>query len=780
MHSEPGSEHPNREARGSGAGRAQAQQFLEYLAGTPDAVFQFRTLGHNGGVPSNKRGTFAERHDYLAKRNAAGFDIFVTVNETDGGTRGDDVVAVRAVFVDFDERLEGERLALRKQRLDYFNSIAPVSIVVETSPGKFHAYWFTFGMALERFVSFQKDLAAVLGGDPAICDLPRIMRVPGFVHWKGAPFLSRICYVSEPKRRRRADFVLPDVLEEALQKTSKKFGPWDAPRPQRKARPKPDNGPGLFDAAPSTPDTDERRYALAALANAIDNVKTAPEGTRNVILNTEAFSLARFVAAGALSRAEIEEGLADAATEAGLRAHEVRSTLKSGIDAGIREGGNGHDTGAEADPASTATPCPITLEDFVAYREQHNYIFKPTRAMWLASAVDDELPPVRTPGRKAMRASRWIATHQAVQQTWAPGEPELIEGRLASDGGFIERDGVSVFNLYRAPLPAQGDAAKAGRWTEHVRHVYPDDADHIIMFLAHRVQRPHEKINHALLLGGGQGIGKDTLLEPVKRAIGHWNFGEASPSEMFASFNKFQRSVILRVSEGRDLGDADRFKLYDRMKTVIAAPPDVLRINEKNLREYYVPNCCSVIITSNYKTDGIYLPEDDRRHYVAYSDLTKEGFTKDHWDGIWGWYEDGGYGHVAAYLAALDISSFAPKAPPPRTAAFQAIVDAGRAPEIPEMMDVLDKLDNPAAVTLEQLRDKAPEPFLLWLDDRRNRRTIPHRLESAGYVPVRNPDAPSHGLWQVRNAGRTAIYVKRSLSHAAQVTAARELAEGKK
>jgi hypothetical protein len=29
----------------------------------------------------------------------------------------------------------------------------------------------------------------------------------------------------------------------------------------------------------------------------------------------------------------------------------------------------------------------------------------------------------------------------------------------------------------------------------------------------------------------------------------------------------------------------DRFKLYGRMKTVIAAPPDVLKINEKNLRE---------------------------------------------------------------------------------------------------------------------------------------------------------------------------------------------------
>ena len=94
----------------------------------------------------------------------------------------------------------------------------------------------------------------MLGSDPAVHDLPRIMRVPGFVHWKGAPFLSRICYVSEPKRRRKADYVLPDVLEAALKKTSKKFGPWDgaAPSPRRKAKPKKDAD--LFNRFPHTPE----------------------------------------------------------------------------------------------------------------------------------------------------------------------------------------------------------------------------------------------------------------------------------------------------------------------------------------------------------------------------------------------------------------------------------------------------------------------------------------------------------------------------------------------
>ena len=67
------------------------------------------------------------------------------------------------------------------------------------------------------------------------------------------------------------------------------------------------------------------------------------------------------------------------------------------------------------------------------------------------------------------------------------------------------------------------------------------------------------------------------------------------------------KSVILRVNEARDLGEVDRFAFHDHMKLYIAAPPDVLRVDEKNLREYSLINCCGVIITTNYKTDGIFL-----------------------------------------------------------------------------------------------------------------------------------------------------------------------------
>src|ERR1700736_4912040 len=86
---------------------------------------------------------------------------------------------------------------------------------------------------------------------------------------------------------------------------------------------------------------------------------------------------------------------------------------------------------------------------------------------------------------------------------------------------------------------------------------------------------------------------------------------------------------------------------------------------------------------------------------------TKEDFAEGYWNTLWGWYENGGYGHVAAYLASLDISGFDPKAPPPKTPAFWDIVDANRVPEDAELLAVLDEgspRDGPDPATLIKIR----------------------------------------------------------------------------
>ena len=125
---------------------------------------------------------------------------------------------------------------------------------------------------------------------------------------------------------------------------------------------------------------------------------------------------------------------------------------------------------------------------------------------------------------------------------------------------------------------------------------------------------------------------------------------------------------------------------------------------------------------------------------------------------------------MAAYLCAYDLSRFNAKAPPLQTPAFFAIVDANRAPEDAELADALEALHAPAAITLTALAGPVPSEFSVWLKDRKNAKLIPHRLEAAGYIAVRNP-AAKDGYWRLEGR-RQAVYARYDLPLRDQLAAA--------
>jgi len=415
-------------------------------------------------------------------------------------------------------------------------------------------------------------------------------------------------------------------------------------------------------------------------------------------------------------------------------------------------------------------PSSCTFEDFVSYAPSRMCIYLPCKTMWPNASIDDRLPPMPllkpagTPilknGKVVMiKASVRLAKDRSVVAlTWDPNKPEFIRDCVVVDGGYIDKPGATTLNYYRPPpIIKLGDPAQAARWVDHWKLLYPNDADHIIAWLAHRVQYPGIKINHALVLGGAPKIGKDTLLEAVVRTVGTWNVKNIKLNHLVSKNNEFFKSLIVRLSEVRDVSDqgaVDLYRLNDHMKDMLATPPDTLRINEKYINEYYILNLAVMVITTNYR-DALKLPFDDRRHYVGFSERRGEEFPKEFWNEFWGWYETGGFAHVAALLYQYDLSNFDPKAEPPKTPAFRYMVTASRGAAYGELADAIDALGNPQALTINELMVTAPA--LEWLRDLTKRTVTGHRIADCGYVMIENPDAKD-GLWKI-NGRRQAIYV---------------------
>ncbi len=168
-----------------------ARNFLAAIA--PQGAIDFASFNDNKAHPKptlTKRftGSFDEWHVDLLALSAEGAGVFVTINETDGlGFKNENVTGIRAVFVD----LDGAPLE------PVVECDLPPQIVVETSPGRWHAYWLVSDIEPADFQPMQQALASKFGGDPKVCSLAQVMRLPGFPHQKGEPFLTRLHSVAD-------------------------------------------------------------------------------------------------------------------------------------------------------------------------------------------------------------------------------------------------------------------------------------------------------------------------------------------------------------------------------------------------------------------------------------------------------------------------------------------------------------------------------------------------------------------------------------------------------
>jgi hypothetical protein len=188
---------------------------------------------------------------------------------------------------------------------------------------------------------------------------------------------------------------------------------------------------------------------------------------------------------------------------------------------------------------------------------------------------------------------------------------------------------------------------------------------------------------------GIQGSGKDTMYHPFIWGVcgdNSVNRGLLDSDTMSSQFNYALESEILILNELREPDAKDRRALANKLKPVIAAPPEYLSINRKGLHPYDMANRLLVLAFSNDPVP-ITLDSQDRRWFAIKS--TAPRMTPQEGATMWRWFDNGGVSACAAWLYARDVRAFNPGAAPPMTEFKMTLVEQGLSANESYLVDMI-------------------------------------------------------------------------------------------
>lgn len=261
--------------------------------------------------------------------------------------------------------------------------------------------------------------------------------------------------------------------------------------------------------------------------------------------------------------------------------------------------------------------------------------------------------------------------------TYKPQQPgDVVVKEENPDTGEIEE----CFNLYKPPtiLPHKGNVKL---FTDHIRLIFPEQyvAEHILHWLAFLVQHPGEKIMHALLIQGEQGIGKTFIAHAMGRVLGRHNVGIVDHSETASNYTGWMRGKQLVAIE--EVIGQRRKEFMNHLKALITA--DRIRINEKYTPVYEIPNRTNLMLLTNYKY-SLLLDPDDRRFFVAYSPISRDDLPQGYFDRLYDWvYTNEGAAALMQHLGdkeeyQVDGEDFNVNKAPPMTQAKIDTIEMSR------------------------------------------------------------------------------------------------------
>jgi len=176
--------------------------------------------------------------------------------------------------------------------------------------------------------------------------------------------------------------------------------------------------------------------------------------------------------------------------------------------------------------------------------------------------------------------------------------------------------------------------------------------EYLIRYIAHALQKPWEKPGVMIILIGGQGLGKGTLGQILRKIWRATYLQVNNIDNVTGNFNaSLERAFIVFMDEALFSGDR---KATNALKSLVTEP--VVHINEKHQPSRQTDSYLRIFLATN--AEHVKNTErDDRRDFVLRVSEAHKG-DKAYWDNVYHEIEHGGVEAMVHDLIAMDLSKF--------------------------------------------------------------------------------------------------------------------------
>lgn len=245
---------------------------------------------------------------------------------------------------------------------------------------------------------------------------------------------------------------------------------------------------------------------------------------------------------------------------------------------------------------------------------------------------------------------------------------EHPDRQTASNVGYMPCDdklyrcrvsGTLMVNTYRSPEVDHHEGPVEMKDVEPfldlVDHLWQENANIMLDWCAHLVQRPHLKVHWApLIVTSQEGMGKNMFFSIMAQALGPWNTSIINAALFSKTFNSFLVSnQLVLINEVHEINKKEREGMMSKMKNYITESAQSIERKGDNIFE--AETFSNFIIFSN-ADDAVDIQEGSRRMFVHIN--SKSPRSPQWYHDIARWMANGGGQLVNLWLKERKLNEF--------------------------------------------------------------------------------------------------------------------------